>query len=114
MLFRTLSRWDLRYFPETNPPESTSEQSESPTVVLEDVVGYAETEDEHLIYFICSEKYTNIMQYAILDPYTDQLRVEQEAGEFLPEEQNIFSDASRFRFLDEYLEENLSEESDNL
>ena len=108
MLFRTLSRWDLRYFPETNPPESTSEQSESPTVVLEDVVGYAETEDEHLIYFICSEKYTNIMQYAILDPYTDDLRIGQEVGEFSPEEQNVFSDTGRFRFKDDYLEGNSS------
>ena len=50
-----VSRWLLRFYPETNPPEGTAVQMESSTVVLEDVVGYAEIEDAHLIYFICSD-----------------------------------------------------------
>lgn len=103
-----VSRWLLRFYPETNPPEGTAVQMESGTVVLEDVVGYAEIEDAHLIYFICSEKYTNIMQYAILDPYTDDLQIEQEVGGFSPEEQKIFTDTGRFRFKDDYLEESSS------
>ena len=108
VLNNVVSTWLLRFYPETNPPEGTAVQMESDTVVLEDVVGYAEIEDAHLIYFICSEKYTNIMQYAILDPYTDDLRIGQEVGEFSPEEQNVFSDTGRFRLKDDYLEGNSS------
>ena len=108
MLNLVVSRWLLFFYPETNPPEGASIQTESGAVVLEDVVGYAEIEDAHRIYFICSEKYTNIMQYAILNPYTDDLEIEQEVGEFSPEEQKIFADTGKFRFKDDYLEESSS------